>query len=200
MLEFNYLQGCSRKPRISHSSEFSQLPPAVSVIKKKHTKIVQTYNKAHIHWHRHKNHIGDRPTWTTSSDDGEFLGTIHGNAKDKEDMGFVDTQRGFVDGHGLIFLQNQNQFVNSLPYVGQIDWGWITHLLAPNEGPWIGRMGWSERQTVIVWQGMAEGRREQELMEQPWRPADVHRVRFGEEEWQLEKTFLCNSSDTQKSQ
>jgi hypothetical protein len=32
-----------------------------------------------------------------------FSGTSHGEAKDA-DFGFVEMQPGFVDGHGLIFL------------------------------------------------------------------------------------------------
>lgn len=35
----------------------------------------------------------------------EFSGIVHGNANE-DDFGFVDTQPGFVDGQGLIFLQN----------------------------------------------------------------------------------------------
>jgi hypothetical protein len=36
----------------------------------------------------------------------EFSGILNGNAND-DDLGFVDTQPGFVDGQGLIFLQEQ---------------------------------------------------------------------------------------------
>lgn len=34
-------------------------------------------------------------------------GISHGNAKD-DDFGFVDTQPGLVDGHGLIFLKHNS--------------------------------------------------------------------------------------------
>ncbi len=39
----------------------------------------------------------------------EFSGMLQGNAND-EDFGFVDTQPGFIDGQGLIFLQENNIF------------------------------------------------------------------------------------------
>lgn len=42
-------------------------------------------------------------TWIAFS--VELSGISHGNAKD-DDFGFVDTQPGLVDGHGLIFLKN----------------------------------------------------------------------------------------------
>lgn len=41
----------------------------------------------------------------------EFSGIVQGKAND-DDFGFVDTQPGFVDGQGLIFLQEHNIFSN----------------------------------------------------------------------------------------
>lgn len=46
-------------------------------------------------------------TWIALSE--EFSGIVNGNAKD-DDFGFVDIQPGFVDGQGLIFLQQHNTF------------------------------------------------------------------------------------------
>jgi len=43
-------------------------------------------------------------TWIAFS--VSFSGILHGNEND-EDCGFVETQPGFVDGQGLIFLQHQ---------------------------------------------------------------------------------------------
>lgn len=40
----------------------------------------------------------------------EFSGIVQGNAKD-EDCAFVDTQPGFIDGQGLIFLHLQKTWI-----------------------------------------------------------------------------------------
>lgn len=43
-------------------------------------------------------------TWIALSE--EFSGIVHGNANDDDDdFGFDEIQPGFVDGQGLIFLQ-----------------------------------------------------------------------------------------------
>ena len=48
-------------------------------------------------------------TWIALSE--EFSGIVQGKAND-DDFGFVDTQPGFVDGQGLIFLQTHDILSN----------------------------------------------------------------------------------------
>lgn len=61
----------------------------------------------------------------------EFSGIVQGKAND-DDFGFVDTQPGFVDGQGLIFLQKHNIFSNGLTANHEI-WTHKGHILTTKQ-------------------------------------------------------------------
>lgn len=96
----NYHLGYLPRAEISHFSESLELLHVVSE-KENYEQSQHEIIKIHNAFWTPSNSL---ETWIALST--EFSGTVQGKSKD-DDFGFVDMQPGFIDGQGLIFLQEK---------------------------------------------------------------------------------------------